>query len=107
MAGPASTSALTRHPEQTSGGLRFSAKGLASEHVRLGLSAGDCGLLLGASGQSVYNWEAGKTRPSDKHLPAIVGIGFSKLCVEKQNSVSTTTTLQSIWLWNSVSTLDC
>ena len=71
---PASTSAPSRHPEQTSDGLRFSAKGLASQRARLGLSAEDCGLLVGASGQSVYNWEAGKTHPSDKHLPAIVGM---------------------------------
>ena len=51
--------------------LRFSAKGLAKQRQRLGLSAEDCGFLLGASGQSVYNWEAGKTRPRATHLPAI------------------------------------
>jgi len=54
--------------------LRFSAKGLASQRRRLGLSAEDCGLLLGASGQSVYNWEAGKARPRDSHLAAIAGL---------------------------------
>jgi DNA-binding XRE family transcriptional regulator len=51
--------------------LRFTAKGLASQRQRLGLSAQDCGLLVGASGQSIYNWEAGKTRPRAEHLPAI------------------------------------
>jgi DNA-binding transcriptional regulator YiaG len=51
--------------------LRFSAKSLASQRRRLGLSAEDCGLLLGASGQSIYNWEAGKVRPRAEHLPAI------------------------------------
>lgn len=50
---------------------RFSAKGLASQRKRLGLSAHECGLLLGASGQSIYNWEEGKARPRAKHLPAI------------------------------------
>jgi DNA-binding XRE family transcriptional regulator len=51
--------------------LRFSAKGLASQRRRLGLSAADCGLLVGASSQSIYNWEEGKVRPRAKLLPAI------------------------------------
>ena len=51
--------------------LRFTAKGLASQRRRLGLSAMDIGLLVGASGQSIYNWEEGKARPRTKHLPAI------------------------------------
>lgn len=51
--------------------LRFSAKGLASQRKRLGLSAADCGLLVGASSQSIYNWEEGKARPRAKHLSAI------------------------------------
>ena len=54
--------------------LRFSAKGLASQRRRLGLSAEDCGLLVGASGQSIYNWEAGKARPRSKHLTAIASL---------------------------------
>lgn len=59
--------------------LRFSAKGLASQRQRLGLSAEACGLLLGASGQSVYNWEAGKARPRAGHLTAIAALrGLSK-----------------------------
>ncbi len=51
--------------------VRFSAKGLASQRKRLALSADDCGLLLGASGQSIYNWEGGKVRPRAEHQPAI------------------------------------
>jgi DNA-binding transcriptional regulator YiaG len=51
--------------------LRFTAKGLASQRRRLGLSALDCGLLVGASGQSIYNWEEGKARPQARHLSAI------------------------------------
>jgi len=50
---------------------RFSAKGLASQRRRLGLSAADCGLLVGASAQSIYNWETGNARPRAKHLAAI------------------------------------
>jgi len=57
--------------EAASGTLRFSAKGLKSLRIKLGLSANDIGLLLGATGQSVYNWESGKVRPHAKHLPAI------------------------------------
>lgn len=54
--------------------LRFSAKGLASQRKRLALSADDCGRLVGASGQSIYNWEQAKARPQAKHLPAIAAL---------------------------------
>ena len=58
---------------------RFSAKGLASQRQRLGLSAEACGLLLGASGQSVYNWEDGKSKPRPAVLLAIAALrGLSK-----------------------------
>lgn len=50
---------------------RFSAKGFAKHRQRLGLSAADCGLLLGASGQSIYNWESGDARPQARHLAAL------------------------------------
>ena len=72
---PASTAAVA----QDSGSFRFTAKGLASQRRRLGLSAEQCGLLLGASSQSVYNWEQGKTKPLARHLPAIAAVrGMSK-----------------------------
>ena len=65
--------------EQDTSQFRFSAKGLASQRQRLGLSAEQCGLLLGASSQSIYNWEQGKTRPLARHLPAIAAVrGLSK-----------------------------
>ena len=53
---------------------RFSAKGLAAHRHRLGLSAGECGLLLGTSAQTVRNWEEGKVRPRARHLPAIAAL---------------------------------
>ena len=56
------------------GSFRFSAKGLASHRKRLGLSAHECGILLGASGQSIYKWEDGKARPRAKHMPAIAAL---------------------------------
>ena len=51
--------------------IRFSAKGLASQRKRLALSAEDCGLLVGASGQAIYNWESGKVRPREAYFGAI------------------------------------
>ncbi len=53
---------------------RFDPKGLGALRQRLGLSAHELGLLIGTSGQSVYNWEAGVIRPRDKYLPAIVAL---------------------------------
>ena len=65
--------------DEEPGKLRFSAKSLASQRRRLGLSSVQCGLLLGASDQSVHNWEHGKTRPLARHLPAIAAMrGMSK-----------------------------
>ena len=60
--------------ESASPSIRFSAKGLASQRKRLALSAHECGLLVGASGQSVYNWEAGQARPQARHLQALAGL---------------------------------
>lgn len=60
--------------ERSPQAIRFSAKGFASQRRRLALSAQDCGLLVGASGQSVYNWEQGKARPQARHLPAIAAL---------------------------------
>jgi len=57
---------------------RFVPKGLKSLRGRLGLSASDFGLLVGASGQSVYNWEAGKSVPREAQqaaLAAVRGLG--------------------------------
>ena len=58
--------------------MRFVPKGLKSLRARLGLSASDFGLLVGASGQSVYNWEAGKSVPREAQqvaLSAARGLG--------------------------------
>jgi DNA-binding transcriptional regulator YiaG len=61
-------------PVQPAQKIRFTAKGLASQRRRLGLSAHECGLLLGTSGQSVYNWEDGKIRPRARFVPAIAAL---------------------------------
>jgi DNA-binding transcriptional regulator YiaG len=51
--------------------LRFSAKGLAAQRKRLGLSAAAVARLLGVSALSVYKWESGKTRPRPRQIEAI------------------------------------
>ena len=65
---------VAANDESIAEGARFSAKGLATHRKRLGLSASELGLLMGASTQSVYNWESGKARPHAKFLPVIVAL---------------------------------
>lgn len=55
-------------------GLRFRAAGMAANRKRLGLSAADFGKLVGATGQSVYSWEAGKSKPRSQNLAAIAAL---------------------------------
>ena len=58
--------------------VRFSPKGLSTLRARLGLSAADFGRLVGASGQSIYNWEASKATPRANQqaaLAAVRGLG--------------------------------
>lgn len=54
--------------------VRFRAAGFASMRKKLGLSAADLGTLLGVSGQSIYHWESGKSRPRANQLAAIAEI---------------------------------
>lgn len=64
-------SAVPGDDDQGGAKLRFSAKGLAKQRQRLGLSAAGAAALIGVSAQSVYKWEDGKTRPRASQLPAI------------------------------------
>ena len=57
---------------ESSAKVRFSAKRLAAQRKKLGLSAGDMGTLIGVSAQTIYNWEAEKSRPRQSQLAAIV-----------------------------------
>ena len=52
-------------------GLRFRAGGFATLRKKFAMSAKQMGKLLGVSAQSVYHWEAGKSRPRASQLPAI------------------------------------
>jgi DNA-binding XRE family transcriptional regulator len=69
-AGRANTGSAAQ-PSDPGGNLRFSAKGLAAQRRRLGLSAASVARLLGVSALSVYKWESGKTRPRAKQIEAI------------------------------------
>ena len=57
--------------EESGPSLRFSAKGLAAQRKRLGLSAASVAKILGVSALSVYKWESGKTRPRARQIEAI------------------------------------
>jgi DNA-binding transcriptional regulator YiaG len=59
--------ASTTTPETA---VRFSPRWVAADRKRLGLSADDYGRLCGVSGQTVYAWESGKSRPRAERLAA-------------------------------------
>ena len=50
--------------------VRFSPKWMQAHREKLGLSAADYAALIGVSGQTVYNWEKGSTRPQAQQLQA-------------------------------------
>ena len=54
--------------------VRFVAKGLKSQRIRLGLSAADYGSLVGVSAQSIYNWEQGHASPRPPQLKTIAAL---------------------------------
>lgn len=71
--------------EDEGGQFRFRAAGMATNRKRLQLSAADFGLLVGATGQSVYAWEAGKSKPRGRNLAAIAALrGVGKREVMKR-----------------------
>lgn len=67
-------SAAPADDEDASTPRRFSAARLAAQRNKLGLSAADFAALLGVSGQSVYKWEHGESRPRAKQLEAIAAL---------------------------------
>lgn len=72
--GRAAASAADEGADEGGPSLRFSAKGLATQRKRLGLSAAAVAKILGVSALSVYKWESGKTRPRAKQLAAIASL---------------------------------
>ncbi len=57
--------------KESSTPLRFRASGFATLRKKLDLSAEQMGKLIGVTAQSVYHWEAEKSRPRASQLPAI------------------------------------
>ena len=53
---------------------RLRIDGIKGHRGRLGLSAKDYGKLIGVSALTIYNWEAGKSKPRRSQLPAIVAV---------------------------------
>lgn len=71
---------------------RFSAKRFAAQRQKLGLSAGDMGTLIGVSAQTVYNWEAEKSRPRQQQLAAIAVVrSMGKRQIKAQLETATRT----------------
>jgi DNA-binding transcriptional regulator YiaG len=66
---PAQAEAVASGPQ-----VRFSAKSLASQRRRLGLSAAALARILGVSALSIYKWESGNTRPRAKQIEAIAAL---------------------------------
>lgn len=54
--------------------LRFKPQGVRAQRTRLGLSAPKMGALMGVSAQTIYNWEAGTTRPRAEQLAVIAAV---------------------------------
>ncbi len=55
-------------------GTRFFPKGLKSHRARLGLSAEDYGILAGVSGQMIYKYERGETKPRRAQIAKLVAV---------------------------------
>lgn len=53
---------------------RFSPTRLAAHRKKLGLSAAEYGKLAGVSGQSIYKWEQGGTRPRATQLESLAKV---------------------------------
>ena len=70
--GRASTAAAAADADEGDGRqIRYSAKSLASQRKRLGLSAAALARILDVSALSIYKWESGTTRPRRKQIEAI------------------------------------
>ncbi len=63
-------------PEEDSGlppGTRFSSRSVRAQRKKLRLSAEQYGKLLGVTGQTIYLWERGRTRPGKAQFVRLVG----------------------------------
>ncbi|HEV3415543.1 MAG TPA: helix-turn-helix domain-containing protein [Pirellulales bacterium] len=53
---------------------RFSARSVRAQRKRLKLSAGEYGRLVGVSGQTIYQWEQGKSRPRKSQFASLIAL---------------------------------
>ncbi len=60
--------------EESEAKLRFKPQGVRAQRTRLGLSAAEMGALVGVSPQTIYNWEAGTSRPRAEQLAIIAAV---------------------------------
>ncbi len=60
--------------EEATEGVRFSARSAKAQRERTGLSAADYAKLVGVSMVTIYNWEAGKSRPRKEQFASLVAL---------------------------------
>jgi DNA-binding transcriptional regulator YiaG len=61
-------------PKANVEGRRFSSRGLKAHREKIGLSASDYARLVGVTGQTIYNWEGGKSRPREEQLSSLLAV---------------------------------
>jgi DNA-binding transcriptional regulator YiaG len=71
LSGKTTQSAAALVAPDTDTRIRYSAKSLSAQRQRFGLSAAAMGTLLGVSAQTIYSWEAGKSRPRQQQMATI------------------------------------
>jgi len=54
--------------------LRFKPQGVRAQRTRLELSAREMGALVGVSAPTIYNWEAGTSRPKAEQLAVFAAV---------------------------------
>jgi DNA-binding transcriptional regulator YiaG len=68
------TSAEPPSLDESMHSVRFSARSVRAQRNRLGLSADGFGKLVGVSGQTIYHWEQGKSRPRRSQMMGLVAV---------------------------------
>ncbi|HEV2970467.1 MAG TPA: helix-turn-helix domain-containing protein [Pirellulales bacterium] len=53
---------------------RFSARSVRAQRKRLKFSAAEYGRLVGVSGQTIYQWEQGKSRPRKSQFASLIAL---------------------------------
>ena len=85
--GPKKTTVEATAGESTK--FRFSAKRFCVQRQKLGLSAAEMGSLIGVSAQTIYNWEAEKSKPRQQQLAAIAVVrGLGKRQIKAKLSAT-------------------